>query len=164
MRVLMRVVMVVLLLALIGLMALPALAQEDGTLPAEVGTEVDAFLILALPAMVLIQTVIIQALKWLTPNTMVQPETLARWVKAVFAIVYIGAWAIGAQEPLVGGVTFVNELSEPLIRLLGLLGLWIGPSALYDWAADKKIPGLGAKQGDRVLAFARDQTDWKRAA
>lgn len=160
----MRFVMVVIVLALIGVMALPVLAQGDETPPPELGTEVDAFLILALPAMVLIQTVIIQALKWLTPDTIVQPETLARGVKGVFAMIYIGAWVIGAQDQLVSGVTFINELSEPLIRLLGLLGLWVGPSALYDWAADKKIPGLGSKQGDRVLAFARDQTGRKQAA
>lgn len=149
-----------------ALLVLPALAQ-DGEAPPEIGSEVDAFLLLALPAMVLIQTAIIQAAKWLFPNTVVSTETLARVVKGIFAIVYIGAWIAGAQDQLVGGVTFINELSDPVLKLLGLIGMWIGPSALHEWADANRPPllsVLGRSQGMDIGSFARDKPTYQRTA
>jgi hypothetical protein len=155
-----------LVVTLLVLGAAAVLAQEGDEMPA-IGSDVDAFLLLALPLMVLAQTAIIQLLKWVAPNTVVPAATLARVVKGAFALVYIGAWTLGSQDQLVSGVTFLNEFSEPLLRLLGLVGLWLGPSAVYEWAENRSIPVLGQRQGDVTFGYARNQEyqqEYQRAA
>ncbi len=151
-----------LLLVLCALLVAPALAAQEGGDPSALGGDLDVFLILALPALALAQTLIIQVLKRVFPKTVVEAGTLARGIKGIFALVYIGAWIAGAQEQLVGGVSFVNELSDPILRLLGLIGLWVGPSALHAYGEKKHLPLLGESQGDVWFGWARDQT--RRAA
>lgn len=163
----------------------PALAQEVTEEPIEeppveppveeppaepaLGEQVDVFLVLALPATILIATIIGQVLKFLFPEQQIATETLAGWVRGIFAIGYILALLMGFSEQLTAGVTFLNDVSEPVLMLLGLLlgvpAVIVGPSALYEYAKKRDWPFLGQKQGQRALAFNHDPgADRRRAA
>lgn len=131
------------------------LAQEEGgeEEPAP-GTDVDLFLLLAQPLIILVAAAIIKAAEWLFPDTLLDSVFISRLVRGVFAIIFLIAWVVGATDQLNTGVQWLNDISVPLLQVLGLLGVWVGPSALTTYAVVHDIPFLGARQGSRAASFA----------
>jgi len=150
---------VVMLLVLFVLLALPlgALAQDAppdvGPVAGELSNGIEAFLTSAGLVMGLVSFVVIQALKWALPETVVETRTIYVVVAGVFAIVYVAAGWGGLTDKLQDGVNLLDALAGPVWQIILLLAS--GPLA-YEVFRKAKNPVLGAGQGAQAFKLQHE--------
>lgn len=145
---------VVMLLVLFALLALPlgVLAQDAppdvGPVAGELSTGIEAFLTSAGLVMGLVSFLVIQALKWALPETVVETRTIYVIVTGLFAIGFVAASWAGLTDKLQDGVNLLDALAGPVWQIILLLAS--GPLA-YEVFRKARNPVFGAGQG--VQAF-----------
>lgn len=150
---------VVMLLVLFALLALPmsALAQDAppdvGPVAGDLSSGIEAFLTSAGLVMGLVSFVVIQALKWALPETVVETRTIYVVVVGLFAIGYVAAGWAGFTDKLQEGVGLLDALAGPVWQIILLLAS--GPLA-YEVFRKARNPVLGAGQGMQAFRLQRE--------
>lgn len=150
---------VVMLLVLFALLALPlgVLAQDTppdvAPVAGELSNGIEAFLTSAGLVMGLVSFLVIQALKWALPETVVETRTIYVVVAGVFAIVYVAAGWGGLTDKLQDGVNLLDALAGPVWQIILLLAS--GPLA-YEVFRKAKNPVLGAGQGAQAFKLQHE--------
>lgn len=149
-----------------ALLVLPALAQ-DGETPPGFGEKVDGALLLAGPVFALIAFAAGQILKYVFPESELSTASIMRIVYILAGVVLVIGYGLGYDAQINTGIEWLNSIAEQaqalLITAIQLLTMIFGSKGLYESLKAKRIPVLGAKQGDHWASYARDQ-DWRRAA
>lgn len=145
-------ILLLVLFALKWALPLGVLAQDAppdvGPVAGELSTGIEAFLTSAGLVMGLVSFLVIQALKWALPETVVETRTIYVVVAGVFAIGYVAAGWGGLTEQLQDGVNLLDALAGPVWQIILLLAS--GPLA-YEVFRKARNPVLGAGQGAQAF-------------